>query len=51
MNSLSKADNRQRHAVKKALKEANDMYKMQIQFLKEEHEKELKVFKKIIIRV
>ncbi|CAI9164356.1 unnamed protein product [Rangifer tarandus platyrhynchus] len=38
----AQADKRQRQAVKKALEEANDMYKMQIQFLKEEHEKELK---------
>ncbi|KAB0392143.1 hypothetical protein E2I00_012411 [Balaenoptera physalus] len=37
----AKADERQREAVKKALEEANDMHKMKIQILKEEHQKDL----------
>ncbi|XP_059970535.1 uncharacterized protein C6orf163 homolog [Mesoplodon densirostris] len=37
----AEADERQREAVKKALEEANDMHKMKIQILKEEHEKGL----------
>ncbi|XP_024589499.1 uncharacterized protein C6orf163 homolog isoform X1 [Neophocaena asiaeorientalis asiaeorientalis] len=37
----AKADERQREAVKKALEEANDMHKMKIQTLKEEHQKDL----------
>ncbi|XP_031311875.1 uncharacterized protein C6orf163 homolog isoform X2 [Camelus dromedarius] len=37
----AQADERQRQAVKKALKEAKDMYKMRIQVLEEEHQKDL----------
>ncbi|XP_057595087.1 uncharacterized protein C6orf163 homolog [Hippopotamus amphibius kiboko] len=37
----AKADKRQREAVKKALEEADDMHKMKIQILKEEHQKDL----------
>ncbi|XP_024589500.1 uncharacterized protein C6orf163 homolog isoform X2 [Neophocaena asiaeorientalis asiaeorientalis] len=38
---IKPADERQREAVKKALEEANDMHKMKIQTLKEEHQKDL----------
>ncbi|XP_066867650.1 uncharacterized protein C6orf163 homolog, partial [Kogia breviceps] len=40
-DAWAKADERQREAVKKALEEANDMHKMKIQILKEEHQKDL----------
>lgn len=41
---LSKADERQKQAVEKALEEANNQHKIDIQILKEAHQKDLQVF-------
>lgn len=49
MASLSKADELQKQAVKKALEEANDMYKIKIQILEDKHQRHLQVFIKWLV--
>ena len=38
------ADERQKQAVEKALEEVNDIHKIKIQILEEQHQKNLQVF-------